>query len=165
MATSELPIELSEEEYTPELAEALKEYRDLKEQEGPGLQPVTADKLPKEVKEAVGLDLFPEDIQKDIVALVVKLTDYGLHLADQLEQEAPFGPAHSSFGRFTTCAKQAPYRALIKSAWQGGSTAASAGRYLPGAAGKAARPFMRPLGAASTFAGGWLGHTIGCMRR
>jgi hypothetical protein len=161
MTTASGPIELPEEEYTAELAEGLKEYRAAKEQEGPGFQPLTADKLPKEIKEALGLDLFPEDIQNAMVALVVKITDYALQLADKVEQEAPFGAPQSTWNRFATCARQAPIRDLMRDAWRGGSTAASYGRILP----KPYQPMMRPLGAFATFGAGFAGHTIGCMRR
>jgi hypothetical protein len=165
MANQETRIEFDEQDYSPELVETMKDYMAFKEEESPTSRRVTADQLPPDLKEAMGLDMFPEDIQNDIWTLAQKITDYALKLAEQSEQESPYGAPPSTFGKLASCFRQAPYGQIAQDAWKGGSTAASYGRLLPGPMGQAVRPFMRPAGALATFGGALAGYTIGCMQR
>ena len=154
-------FQLKEQDYSPELVEAMEDYAAYKEQEATKIKPVTADQIPLEVKEAMGLDIFPEDMQNDILSLAQKIIDYGMALEEQYEQESPYRP-QSTLGRIGMCLNQTPYRDLARDAWKSGGTAAQYSRFLPGPQGRAIRPLMRPAGAIATFAAGFTAYQIGC---
>lgn len=73
------------------MGEALRAYYSEVEEEKGG---VTSSMLPEEVKTAMNLDLFPEDIQDDILALAQKLLEFSrsLAMAEWPEQEEAKGP-------------------------------------------------------------------------
>jgi hypothetical protein len=82
---------MEEHDFAQALEEATKEYMAGAE-EAKGIGPLKADTLPPEVKQAMGLDMFPEDIQNDILALSQKIVEYVQALAAPEEDEEAKGP-------------------------------------------------------------------------
>ncbi|MBC7263453.1 MAG: hypothetical protein H5T64_03735 [Chloroflexi bacterium] len=147
--------EFTEEEFTAELVAAAKDYMAFREQEAAGLRPLTADQLPADLKEAMGLDIFPEDIQNDILALSQKLADYMLSLAEESGEEAtPWGRS------FINCAADMPSRAIHRDAMRNATTV---WRYSKGPL----KPVRLPGSLAAyggTLIGGAAGHMYGCVK-
>lgn len=163
MNPQESSLEIDAQDYGPELINTMQDYLAIKQEEGTAFPPVTSDQLPQELKDDMGLDMFSEDIQNDILALAQKITDYALELVARSKEETGYLPP--AFGRLGSCIQQAPYRDIARDAWKGGSTAARYGRFLPGPTGKAVQPFMRPAGMIATAGAAWAGSIIGCMQR
>lgn len=159
-------MDITDEEYSPEVVEQLEQYKAWLEEEGPGRRAVTADQLPRELKVELGLDAFPEDMQNDILALAQKVIEFTLTLLEECEQEAPPGraisPAPSKMASLAACLKATPWREIGRDAWKGGATAAKYGKFLPGYLGKAARPLMGPAGFIATGLGAAAGWATGC---
>lgn len=112
MSTEAFEMTLDKDDYFPELAEALDQYASMKEKEGAQSKPLTADQLTSEQKATMGLDLFPEDIQDDILKLSQKIIDYVVELATQSEEEAPVGAQRdpSFLTKLWHCYTHTPYR-------------------------------------------------------
>jgi hypothetical protein len=157
MATPETPVQ-EDQELDAELLEAIKEYKACKDQEGPGFRSLTADQLSMEMKEKLGLDALPPDIQDDILALSQKILDRVLEIAEGSEKEAPF----PSWGqRAMNCAASMPSRAIMKDAWGAANNVYRAGGMLP-------KGYRAPLAIGSFGAyslGAALGHMAGCTPR
>ncbi len=159
--------EISDEECFSELKEAIKEYTDFKEQEGVPLELLTADKLSEEIKEKIGIDIFPEEIQNDILTLSQKITDYALELAKKSEEENVFTPYQPIAQRFISCMQREPSRQIFRDAFSG---ARDAYRYtsMGSKVFKPLAPFKLPVAVAGGIAtagaasAGWM---YGCMRR
>lgn len=69
-------------------------------EEAKGSESLTLDMLSDEIKEAMCFDVFPEDIQKDILALSQKLVEYAQAIAfaeAEEEEEAKGGPGGPYF--------------------------------------------------------------------
>jgi hypothetical protein len=145
-----------EKEIAEEMVDEFKEYQAYKGEEalGPSL---SAQQLSSEIKEAMGIDVFPEDIQNDILALSQKVADYVLQLTEQSGEEgwSPQGQ------RLINCAADIPSRQITKEAWKASSTAA---RFAVGPL----KPFKTAIriGAFGAYSlGAAAGSYAGCVQR
>jgi hypothetical protein len=151
---------MKEQQFTQELEEVARDYKSLKEQEGVNFQKLTAKQLSSEIKEAIGIDVFPEDIQDEILTLSQKLADYVLELTEQSEEELPpWGQ------KLINCAADAPSSALHRDALNNARTVWGAGA---GARFGPLKSYRLPLSIGAygaTLLGGFAGHMTGCMQR
>jgi hypothetical protein len=150
---------MKEQQFTEELEEVAKDYKSLKEEEGANFQKLTAKQLSSEMKEAIGIDVFPEDIQDEILTLSQKLADYVLELTEQSEEELPpWGQ------KFVNCLADTPSSALHHDALNNARTVWGAGA---GARGPL-KSYRLPLSIGAygaTLLGGFGGHMTGCLKR
>lgn len=162
---------MEDQEFVQALEDAVQDYMAVGE-EAKGVELLTADMLPAEVKEAMGLHMFPEDIQNDILALSQKLVEYAQALA-QPEEEAkgPFGgpptryagASQQSFGRaLINCWATVPSGQIMRDSLR------AAGRVTSMNKGSPLAPYRTALGigAVGAYSGaataGWV---AGCMQR
>lgn len=154
-----------------ELEEAVADYMMAATEEAKGATKLTTAMLPAEVKEAMGLDIFPEDIQNDILALSQKIVEYAQTLAQPEEAKGPgFGPptrysppAPKTMTRLANCFADVPSRQIVKDAWRSSSQVNKVVKQVP-----PLRPFATALRIGTLGAGlfgGAAGSVTGCMLR
>jgi hypothetical protein len=153
-----------DEKYSQEVCQDLEDYITYKEQEGLTSKMIAADQFPEELKEVLHLDIFPEDIQNDILLLSQKIVDFALKQVEKSDQEAIYGQ-QSTLYKMSQCSKQIPWRDIGKDAWRGGAAAGKYSTFLPGPMGRAAKPIMRPAGFIATGLAGIAGSYAGCLMR
>lgn len=160
-----------DEDLAMELEEAVAGYMMSATEEAKGATKLTAAMLPAEVKEAMGLDIFPEDIQNDILALSQKIVEYAQTLAQPEEAKGPgFGPptrysqpGPSTMTRLANCFADVPSRQIVKDAWRSSSRADQVVKRVP--ALQPARTALRIGTFGAGMLGGALGSVTGCMQR
>lgn len=151
---------LESAEFEAAVQEAMSDFKNLPVQEGRdgGLQ---AANLSDELKEAAGLDVFPPDIQQDILALGQKMASYLVQLSDGAQNE---GPTMTAGRRFINCWADTRSGSILRDANRNAMRTLSMTRRLPAAMRAQAIPFALAAHAGTTI-GGFAGHMVGCMKR
>lgn len=88
-------------------------------EEAKGAGPLTADMLTDEVKAAMGLDMYPKDIQDAILALSYKITAYVEALAadESAEAKGGFGGPGAGMARPYAGAANQPFGRKLINCW------------------------------------------------
>ena len=154
---------IDEESYSPELAEAMEEYLAYRELEGVEVPTLTADQIPSEVKVALGIDIFPDEIVDTMLELSQKLVAYAAELTQGLEREggSPFlTPVQAQ--RFAKCytRSQATWKDFKRDLPQIRKTAGTVPRFGP----KWVKPVLYTTAITGWAMGAQLGAGVGCYQ-
>lgn len=148
-----------------EQLEDFSEYATYKLQEAVTGNKVSAADLPTDIKESMGLNIFPEDIQNDILNLAQKIADLGIETAQRSNLEDFIGQQRVT--GFRGCLNNMPYRDIYRDSSRTFKTTRTLLNAVP-----TFHPWIKgikafgPIVTASTKAlaagGGW---AVGCYQR